>query len=97
MSKSAELAELIRARAGTEPPRLGLILGSGLGHLAAEVEGGQFVWADAKIAGDKVVVTAGGKTIRNVRYGYRANATGLANLYNREALPASPFATENKW
>ena len=30
-------------------------------------------------------------------YGYRANATGLANLYNREALPASPFATENKW
>ncbi|HOR96890.1 MAG TPA: sialate O-acetylesterase [Kiritimatiellia bacterium] len=64
---------------------------------AAEVEGGQFVWADAKIAGDKVVVTAGGKTIRNVRYGYRANATGLANLYNREALPASPFATENKW
>ena len=39
MSKSAELAELIRARAGTEPPRLGLILGSGLGHLAEEVEG----------------------------------------------------------
>ena len=68
-----------------------------LAGFAAELENGQFVWADAKIAGDKVVVTAQGKTIRNVRYGYRANATGLANLYNKESLPASPFATENKW
>ena len=39
MSKSAELAALIRERAGDEAPRLGLILGSGLGHLAEEVEG----------------------------------------------------------
>ncbi|OOY04738.1 purine-nucleoside phosphorylase [Thioclava sp. F28-4] len=39
MSKSAELAQLIRESAGDEAPRLGLILGSGLGHLAEEVEG----------------------------------------------------------
>lgn len=39
MSKSAELAQLIQARAGTEPPEYGLILGSGLGHLAAAVQG----------------------------------------------------------
>ena len=39
MSKSAELATLIRSRAGDAPPVLGLILGSGLGHLAEEVEG----------------------------------------------------------
>ncbi|OOY08383.1 purine-nucleoside phosphorylase [Thioclava sp. F36-7] len=39
MSKSAELAQLIRERAGDEAPRLGMILGSGLGHLAEEVEG----------------------------------------------------------
>lgn len=39
MSKSAELARLVQARAGAEPPRLGLILGSGLGHLAEEVAG----------------------------------------------------------
>ena len=64
---------------------------------AAELADGKFVWADAKIAGDKVVVTAAGQKIKNVRYGYRANATGLANLYNRESLPASPFATENRW
>lgn len=43
MSRNAEtaeaLAEAIRARAGAEPVRLGLILGSGLGHLAGAVEG----------------------------------------------------------
>lgn len=39
MSKSAELADLIRARAGDAPVRMGLILGSGLGHLADTVDG----------------------------------------------------------
>lgn len=39
MSKSADLAALIRARAGEEAPEFGLILGSGLGHLAAHVDG----------------------------------------------------------
>ncbi|WBU53549.1 purine-nucleoside phosphorylase [Paracoccus sp. SCSIO 75233] len=39
MSKSAELAGLIRARAGAEAPEYGLILGSGLGHLSQAVDG----------------------------------------------------------
>ncbi|MTH34892.1 purine-nucleoside phosphorylase [Paracoccus limosus] len=39
MSRNAELADLIRARAGAEAPEFALILGSGLGHLAAAVEG----------------------------------------------------------
>lgn len=46
MSKSAELARLIRDRAGAAPPRLGLILGSGLGHLADEVQGVAIPYAD---------------------------------------------------
>ncbi|MBW6505797.1 MAG: purine-nucleoside phosphorylase [Rhodobacteraceae bacterium] len=46
MSKSAELTALIRARAGSEPPRLGLILGSGLGHLAGAVQGVAIDYAD---------------------------------------------------
>ncbi|KEP69155.1 purine nucleoside phosphorylase [Thioclava dalianensis] len=46
MSKSAELADLIRAKAGVEPPALGLILGSGLGHLAEEVEGVAVPYSD---------------------------------------------------
>jgi len=39
MSKSGELAAQIRARAGVAPVQLGLILGSGLGHLAGAVDG----------------------------------------------------------
>lgn len=39
MSKSAELADFIRDRAGDQPPEYGLILGSGLGHLSQQVEG----------------------------------------------------------
>lgn len=46
MSKSAELATLICARAGAAPVRLGLILGSGLGHLANAVDGVAIPYAD---------------------------------------------------
>ncbi len=46
MSKSAELAKLIRQRAGDEPPEYGLILGSGLGHLATQVEGVAIPYSD---------------------------------------------------
>jgi purine-nucleoside phosphorylase len=46
MSRSADLAALIRARAGAEPVRMGLILGSGLGHLAGAVDGTAIDYAD---------------------------------------------------
>lgn len=46
MSKSAELAALIRARAGEAPPEYGLILGSGLGHLSGKVEGVAIPYSD---------------------------------------------------
>ncbi len=46
MSKSVELADLIRSRVGAEPPAIGLILGSGLGHLADQVEGVAIDYAD---------------------------------------------------
>lgn len=39
MSRSAELATLVQSLAGHEAPVIGLILGSGLGHIAEEVEG----------------------------------------------------------
>ncbi|MFV0292408.1 MAG: purine-nucleoside phosphorylase [Paracoccus sp. (in: a-proteobacteria)] len=39
MSRNAELADLIRNKAGNEVPEYGLILGSGLGHLSGAVEG----------------------------------------------------------
>lgn len=46
MSRNAELVRLIRDRAGAEAPEFGLILGSGLGHLSAAVEGVAIPYAD---------------------------------------------------
>jgi len=46
MSRNAELARLIRGRAGDEPPEYALVLGSGLGHLAQAVEGVAIPYAE---------------------------------------------------
>ncbi|MES2335060.1 MAG: purine-nucleoside phosphorylase [Pseudomonadota bacterium] len=46
MSDAHVLSELIRARAGSAPVRLGLVLGSGLGHLAHAVDGVAIPYAD---------------------------------------------------
>jgi sialate O-acetylesterase len=54
----------------------------------------EFVWADAVIEGDKVIVS--GSKVANpvaVRYAYSANP--ICNLYNKENLPASPFRTDD--
>jgi sialate O-acetylesterase len=53
---------------------------------------GNFVWAEALIEGDTVVVT--NPQIKEpvaVRYGWAENP--VCNLYNRAGLPASPFRT----
>ena len=55
----------------------------------------QFVWANAKIEGNTVVVWS--DTINNpvaVRYAWANNPEG-ANLYNKEGLPASSFRTDH--
>lgn len=46
MSDVATLVDLIQSRAGTEPVAIGLILGSGLGHLAEAVDGTAIDYAD---------------------------------------------------
>ena len=54
----------------------------------------KFVWAKAKIEGDKVVVWNDAITQpMYVRYAWADNPFG-ANLYNKEGLPASPFRTD---
>ena len=56
----------------------------------------KFVWAKAKIEGDKVVVW--NDTVSNpmyVRYAWADNPVN-PNLYNKEGLPASPFEAEIK-
>jgi len=54
----------------------------------------QFVWAQAKIDGNKIIVWK--DKIANpvaVRYAWADNPEG-ANLYNKDGLPASPFRTD---
>jgi sialate O-acetylesterase len=54
----------------------------------------RFVWADARIEGDTVIVSSPkiSKPVA-VRYGWADNPT--ANLYNKAGLPASPFRTDD--
>lgn len=54
-----------------------------------------FIWANAKIENDKIIVW--NDNISNpvaVRYAWAGNPKG-ANLYNKEGLPASPFRTDD--
>jgi sialate O-acetylesterase len=53
----------------------------------------KFVWADAKIEGDTVVVSSDQVPEPvAVRYAWANNP--VCNLYNKEGLPASPFRTD---
>lgn len=55
----------------------------------------KFVWAKAKIEGDKITVWSDEvKEPMYVRYAWADNPVN-ANLYNKEGLPASPFRTDN--
>jgi sialate O-acetylesterase len=54
----------------------------------------KFVWANAKIKGNKIIVW--NDSVPNpvaVRYAWADNPEG-ANLYNKQDLPASPFGTD---
>jgi sialate O-acetylesterase len=55
----------------------------------------KFVWAKAKLEGNKVIVWNDAVKIPvAVRYAWADNPEG-ANLYNKELLPASPFRTDD--
>ncbi len=57
----------------------------------------KFVWANARLEGNRVVVWS--DQVPNpvaVRYAWADNPAG-ANLYNKEGLPASPFTTETEF
>jgi sialate O-acetylesterase len=72
-----------------------VVKGSDLRGFAIAGADGTFEWADAKIVGDKVVLTSP-KVPRPaaVRYAYSSNPE--ATLYNRDGLPAIPFRTDGK-
>ena len=69
--------------------------GEALKYFAIAGEDQKFVWAEARIEGDKVVVHS--PEVENpvaVRYAWADNPV-TANLINEEDLPASPFRTDN--
>jgi sialate O-acetylesterase len=68
--------------------------GDELKHFAIAGADKKFVWAKAKIEGNKIIVW-NDKIINPVavRYAWADNPDS-ANLYNKEALPASPFRTD---
>ena len=65
-----------------------------LSEFAIAGEDKNFVWAKAKIEGDKVIVWSDNITNpKYVRYAWADNPDN-PNLYNKDGLPASPFETE---
>jgi sialate O-acetylesterase len=65
-----------------------------LNYFSIAGEDKKFVWAKAKIEGDKVIVWNSEITHpKYVRYAWADNPDG-ANLGNKEGLPASPFRTD---
>ncbi|HXX92466.1 MAG TPA: sialate O-acetylesterase [Planctomycetota bacterium] len=68
--------------------------GDRLTGFALAGEDRKFAWAEAKIEGDKVVVSSGSvaKPV-SVRYAWADNPE--CNLYNKEGLPASPFRSDS--
>jgi sialate O-acetylesterase len=76
----------------------GLAVGGGgaLNYFAIAGADRRFVWAEARIEHDRVLVWS--DEVQNpvaVRYAWADNPEG-ANLFNKEGLPASPFRTD-KW
>lgn len=66
-----------------------------LKHFTIAPDSRKFVWAEAAIDGDTVVVHS--DSVTNpvaVRYAWAVNPKGC-NLYNKEGLPASPFRTDD--
>ncbi|MCG3147854.1 MAG: hypothetical protein PCFJNLEI_01295 [Verrucomicrobiae bacterium] len=70
--------------------------GDKLQGFALSAEGQRFLWADAVIEGNTVVVSSPEVTKPAfVRYGWLANRP-WANLFNKDGLPAVPFQTEQQ-
>ena len=68
--------------------------GGPLKSFAIAGEDRRFVWADARIEGNTVVVSSA-KILKPVAVRYAWANNPIANLYNRAGLPASPFRTDD--
>ncbi len=67
-----------------------------LDSFAIAGEDGKFVWGDAVIKSDTIVVSAKGiQSPVAVRYAWAMNPSLRNLLYNKEGIPASPFRTDD--
>lgn len=88
---NADSGLMVGEKQGLEP--VSELSGGTLKGFAIAGDDGNFVWADAVIEGQTVVVSS--ESIADpvaVRYSWASNPLG--NLYNRRGLPASPFRTD---
>ncbi len=72
----------------------GIVPESTLNHFAIAGADGVYVWADALVEGETVLVSADGVTNPvSVRYAWSDNPNDI-NFYNEAGFPAVPFVTE---
>jgi sialate O-acetylesterase len=84
---------MVGEKQGLNPVRE--VVGSKLQWFEIAGQDGTFVWAEAVIDGDCVVVSSPKiPSPVEVRYAWAENPAGC-NLYNRAGLPASPFRTSS--
>ncbi|MDE0840444.1 MAG: 9-O-acetylesterase, partial [Kiritimatiellae bacterium] len=86
---------MVGEKTGIDPVKE--VKGGTLKRFAISGDDGMWQWADAKIAGETVIVSSDdvAKPVA-VRYAYTMNPAGC-NLYNKAGLPASPFTTDDHW
>ncbi len=85
---------IIGKKNGLEPTEE-IVIDAKLERFAIAGKDKVWVWGNATIDGDTVVVSHPDIPVPvAVRYAYSANPLG-ANLYNREGFPASPFRTDD--
>jgi sialate O-acetylesterase len=71
-----------------------IVKGERLGEFSVAGEDGEWHWADARIAGDAVIVSGVGVPHpKAARYAWQANP--VATLFNGAGLPAVPFRTDD--
>jgi sialate O-acetylesterase len=88
MTVSGNKARLVFTHTGT-----GLMAKGSLDGFAIAGATGTWVWGDATISGDTVIVSSAAvSNPTRVRYAWSNKPT--VTLYNKEGLPASPFTTE---
>ena len=94
IAKPLAATYLVQSRTNTTAPLVRNSPNSQLEGFSICGEDKKWVWADAKIDGDTVVVTSDKVAVPvAVRYAWADNPT--CNLYNGANLPASPFRTDD--